>query len=56
MVMKPWIFHTWKEQLQSLQTSGNGFWDNKSSVVTDETVTAKIWNKKQWCHQGKSLT
>ena len=26
------------------------------SVVTDETVIAKILNKNQWCHHGKMLT
>ena len=25
----------------------------KDSVVTDKTVTAKIFSENQWCHYGK---
>ena len=45
-----------KKKLNSFQTDCYRFESMNGSIVTDETVIAKILNKNQWCYHRKVLT
>ena len=44
-----------KKKINSFQTNRYRFEWMNGSIVTDETVIAKILNKNQWCYHRKVL-
>ena len=56
MVMTPDFFGFLTELLNSFQTSGNAFWDDKRFSSYRQNCNCNNLNKSQWCHHGKVLT